>query len=243
MSHRCEAGFATETGSRRNNQDAVAVDPAEGYAVVADGMGGAPAGEVASRIAVTAVSEVLAGELPRPRSAEEHRFAVLWAIAEANRHIYEASRRAPHLRGMGTTVVILLLREGRFWTANVGDSRAYRLRDGSLTQLSRDHSLVQRRLEAGLITPEEARWQPDCNVLTRVLGTDPTVEPELREGEAAPGDVFVLTSDGVHGVLTDEAIRRAVAGRTPAAATRELVGRALAEGGRDNATAAVLRTV
>ncbi|MBE0616491.1 MAG: serine/threonine-protein phosphatase, partial [Proteobacteria bacterium] len=243
MPHHCEAGSATEKGRRRNNQDAVRVEADLGYAIVADGMGGAAAGEVASRLAVEAVSELVTARLPRVRSEEEIAALLREAIDEANRRIYAAAEETPDLRGMGTTVVLVLVRDGRFWAVNVGDSRAYRLRDRDLRQLSREHSLVQTRVEAGLITPEEALHQPDRNVLTRAAGTNPAVEPEVVQGEVEAGDTFLLTSDGVHGVLSAEALLQSASGEAPQTAARRLVAEALAQGSNDNATAAVLRVL
>jgi len=243
MPHQCEAGYATETGRRRNNQDAVHVDADLGYALVADGMGGAAGGEVASQIAVEAISAVIAARLPDVASDEETGALLREAVAEANRRICTEAEESPDLRGMGTTVVLALVRGGRFWVVNVGDSRAYLLRGRSLTQLSRDHSLVQTRVEAGLITPEQAMHQPDRNILTRAVGTNPTVEAEVVHGEVEPADAFFLTSDGVHGVLPTEAILQTAAGKTPQTAALRLVEEALAQGSTDNATAAVLRVI
>jgi protein phosphatase len=239
MPHQYKAACVTETGRRRNNQDAAHVDAKLGYALVADGMGGAAGGEIASRLAVEAISQVLEARLTT-RSDPEIGALLREALAEANRRIHDTAQGTPGLWGMGTTVVLILVRGGRYWSVNVGDSRAYRLRDRSLTQLSRDHSLVQARVEAGLITPEQALRQPDRNVLTRALGTNPFVEAEMAQGEVAPGDLFLLTSDGIHGVLSSEDIRQCVGVGSCQAAARRLVEEALARGGTDNATAAVL---
>lgn len=241
MPQLCDAAFHTATGPRPSNQDAARVDPGLGYALVADGMGGAAGGEVASRHAVETAAELLARDLPDAASADAEEALLVRLFGEANRRIHARSRTTPHLLGMGTTLVLVLVRGDRFWAANVGDSRAYLLRDRTLAQLSRDHSLVQARVEAGLIAPEEAPLQPDRNVLTQAVGTMPEVEPEVVRGETRPGDVFVLTSDGVHGVLSSGQILEAAAGHDPEAAAARLVEAALAAGTRDNATAAVLQ--
>lgn len=241
MPQPCDAAFHTATGPRRSNQDAARADARLGYALVADGMGGAAGGEVASREAVETAAELLARGLGEAASPEDERALLGRVFAEANRRIYAQAQTTPHLLGMGTTMVLVLVRGGRFWSANVGDSRAYLVRDRTLAQLSRDHSLVQARVEAGLITPEEAPLQPDRNVLTQAVGTMPEVEPEVVRGEARPGDRFVLTSDGVHGVLSPDEILEAAAGADPQAAAVRLVEAALAAGTRDNATAAVLQ--
>lgn len=241
MPQPCDAAFHTATGPRRNNQDAARVDSGLGYAVVADGMGGAAGGEVASREAVETAAELLAGGLGQADSPAAEAALLGRIFEEANCRIYAQAQTTPHLLGMGTTLVLVLIRGSRFWSVNVGDSRAYLLRDRTLSQLSRDHSLVQARVEAGLITPEEAPLQPDRNVLTQAAGTMPEVEPEVVRGEARPGDIFLLTSDGVHGVLSPGRMLEAAAGADPAAAAVRLVEAALAAGSRDNATAAVLQ--
>ncbi|MEW6486350.1 MAG: protein phosphatase 2C domain-containing protein [Thermodesulfobacteriota bacterium] len=241
MPQPCDAAFHTATGPRRNNQDAARVDARLGYALVADGMGGAAGGEVASREAVETAGELLARGLGEAGSPEAEEALLVRLFEEANRRIYARAQTTSDLLGMGTTMVLVLVRGGRFWSVNVGDSRAYLLRGRTLAQLSRDHSLVQARVEAGLITPEEAPLQPDRNVLTQAVGTMPEVEPEVVRGQARPGDVFVLTSDGVHGVLSPGQILKAAAGPDPEAAAVGLVEAALAAGTRDNATAAVLQ--
>jgi len=162
-------------------------------------------------------------------------------VIETNRRVFQKSTSDPGLHGMGSTLVVLVVRGGRFFSLNVGDSRAYLLRDGALRQISKDHSLVQERVDAGLITAEEAAHQPDRNVLTRAIGTTAEVEPHLAEDEVLPGDVFVLTSDGVHGAVEEAQLAAAGDAESPEAAVRLLVEEAVARGTRDNATAAVGR--
>jgi serine/threonine protein phosphatase PrpC len=143
---------------------------------------------------------------------------------------------------MGTTLVVLVVSDDRYHVAHAGDSRAYRFRDGQLVQITRDHSLVQARVDAGLIRPEDAGRQPDRNVITRAVGVDPDLEPDITEGEALEGDTFVLTTDGVHGVVPASRIRELTALEPPQAAAEGLVNEALRLQTTDNSTAAVLRT-
>jgi protein phosphatase len=241
MSFRYEMGCRTDAGPRPRNEDAVHVDPTRQYAVVADGMGGAAGGATASKMAVDLAVEFLerSSRNPVTDSALPDLFGSL--VRGLNDQIHDSAETTPALRGMGTTIVLVLFVGEQYCAVNVGDSRAYRIRDGEIRQLSRDHSLVQARVEAGLITAAEAPVQPDRNVITRALGIGPTVEPDFAGGELREGDVFVLTSDGVHGVLTDEAMMECVSQGSPQAIATRLVETALGRGTRDNATAAVVR--
>lgn len=238
MAYRLEMGSKSEKGRRSNNQDAVAVDPGGGFAVVADGMGGAAGGAEASRLAVEASCTLLRARLPGTQALTNLLEEV---VAEANREVHQAAEATPALEGMGTTLVVLAVKDGRYAVANVGDSRAYRLRAGALDQLSRDHSLVQARVEAGIITEEQASRQTDRNVITRAIGVGPQVQPDLAEGEVQGGDVFLLTSDGVHAFVPTEVILEAGSAAGSSAAAARLVDEALTRDSNDNATAAVVR--
>ena len=196
---------------RGRNEDAWASDPERGLAVVADGMGGHPAGHVASRLAVDAVIDFLGdGEEgsdvdPGERMAE--------AVRSANQKILERGRRMPEQQGMGTTLTVLRVDEekGRYHIGHVGDSRAYLLREGTLTPLTRDHSPLQERVDAGLLTREEARVHPLGHVLSQALGTEPRVDPQVVGGDVRPGDLFLLCSDGLNAVLPEERIEEILA--------------------------------
>jgi protein phosphatase len=236
-----EAGQHSDRGHRATNQDAVFVDPARGYAVIADGMGGPAGGEEASRIALETARELLAG-LSAPAGGGSEAEVLRRVVGEANRRIFEAAERLG-LLGMGTTLVCLIVRGGRYAVAHAGDSRAYRISGGRLAPLTRDHSLVQEQVDAGLLTPREAARHPLRNVITRAVGTDFSVEPDVLVGEVGEGDVFVLTTDGVHGAVPDSRIETIAWRDPPPLAARELVREALRLGSRDNATAAVLRAV
>ncbi len=237
MVARCEAAFHTQQGRRAENQDAARVDADGGWAVVADGMGGAPEGRRAANLAIEAAAAVLAEGCPGGGPAE----ALRRAVTEANGAVHREARTRPGCRGMGTTLVLALVCGERFAAGSVGDSRVYLLRGGALRQLTRDHSLVQLRVDAGLLTPDEALQAPDRHVLTLAVGTDAAVEPRVVEGDVEPGDLFLLTSDGVHGALTAAGIREAVEGRDPEPAAAAVAAAALAAGSTDNVTAAILR--
>ncbi|MBI5445026.1 MAG: serine/threonine-protein phosphatase [Deltaproteobacteria bacterium] len=235
-----EVGHCTDRGHRSTNQDAVLVDAGLGYAVIADGMGGPAGGEEASRLAVEAARELLAG-LGEPDTGPEPELLVR-VIREANERIFEAAERKG-LLGMGTTMVCLTVRRGRYTVAHAGDSRAYRISRGALAQLTKDHSLVQEQVDAGLLTPRQAAHHPLRNVITRAVGTDASVDADVSQGDVAHGDVFLLTTDGVHGAVPADRLQALAWGAPPQWAAEELVREALRLGTRDNATVAVVRAV
>jgi PPM family protein phosphatase len=214
---------------RRRNEDAYVVAPP--LFAVADGMGGAQAGEVAARLATAAFHEYHeADEL-----AAEQRVAAI--IQEANRRIYERARADTEASGMGTTVTAALLEGSRIVIGHVGDSRAYRLREGRLEQLTDDHSLVADLVRGGRISPEEADVHPQRSVITRALGTDPEVDIDSLAVDAQPGDVYLLCSDGLTTMVTDQEILDIV-GRAKSLehAGKDLVKAANRRGGEDNIT-------
>jgi serine/threonine protein phosphatase PrpC len=204
-------------------------------AVVADGMGGHAAGEVASQIAAqTLLLLYYQQDRPVPQALAE-------GIAAANKVIYEHGRENPECTGMGTTCTVLVIRDDQAWIGHVGDSRAYIVRDGTIHQLSKDHSLVAQLVEDGTLTSEEACVSPDRNVLLRALGTRPTVEPYLwNEGMSLlPSDVFVLCSDGLCDLVDNAQIIEAVTRHAPFEACETLIDAALAAGGHDNISVGV----
>lgn len=237
-----EAGLYTDKGPRANNQDSVRVNDALAYAAVADGMGGAAGGADASRMAVELVDWLFQRELPEARRTNTVPALLGRLFEEANRWIYQRSLSTPELRGMGTTLVVVVLTDSRCHVAHAGDSRAYRLRNGELLQLTKDHSVVQARIDAGLILPEHANQQPDRNVITRAVGVGEHVEPDFSEHEVFGGDTFFLTSDGVHGVVPADRLRELVSG-PPQSIAERLVSEALRLKTTDNSTAAVIRAV
>ena len=219
----------TDTGrKRRRNEDAYVCEPP--LFAVADGMGGAQAGEVASRLAASALRE------SRADAGGESRIVDL--IQEANRRVYERGQEDPSASGLGTTITVALVENGAVAFGHVGDSRAYLLRRGSLEQLTHDHSLVAELMRSGKLSAEEAETHPQRSVITRALGTDPDVDVDTFTIEARAGDVFLICSDGLSSMVRDETIRELVErnrGDLDAAA-RALVQAANRGGGEDNIT-------
>lgn len=229
---------------RQENEDDLLDLPDAGLFVVADGMGGHAAGEVASRMAVETLAEAMAAAAGTTEDADPGRprpDRLVPAIEEANRRIHEESSRDASRSGMGTTVTALLVDEGGWHLGHVGDSRAYLLRDGELRRLSRDHSWVQEQVEAGDLTREQARVHPASSILTRALGTDRYVEVDRRDGEIRPGDRYLLASDGLTDMMPEARLAELLgAGESPEEVVRGLVREALDGGGRDNVTAVVV---
>lgn len=233
-----EAASLTDVGLvRERNEDAFGEKSLAGgrLFVVADGMGGHAGGATASRLAVEAVEAALS-TIPRdaPRALRE-------ALEAANRSIHDESRRDPSLRGMGTTGVALLIGSGGCWVANVGDSRAYRLRDGALDQLTRDHSVVAEMVRLGVLTSAQAAVHPRRNEVLRSLGTAPDVDVDIDAVDVAVGDVFLLCSDGLSGVVDDAAIAALLVDDSAEDASRALVEAAIGQGAPDNVTVQVIR--
>lgn len=178
---------------RPNNEDAIGFVAQDGIAVLADGMGGLNAGEVASRHAVDLMLQGLSAGLPMEQ-----------AVVDANRTIFNLSQSDPELHNMGTTLVALRCVGRSLWMANVGDSRIYRYRAGELTQLTTDHSVVQQMVDSGIISPEEARVAPNRNIITRALGIEARVEVDVLQDEVADNDLYMLCSDGVTDMLSPD---------------------------------------
>jgi len=236
----------TDTGrARRNNEDAVTLDEAGRIAVLADGMGGYNAGEVASQMATERVRAELAARLgplgPLP-SESDLRSALADAVDGANRAVYDAAMSHPEYAGMGTTLVVAVFRGERLWLGHIGDSRAYRLRNGHLEQLTRDHSLLQEQIDAGLITAEQAAYSMHKNLVTRAVGVDELVELEIHDHLVQPGDLLLMCSDGLSDMLNDDQIAQML--RTSdslAELGAMLVQAANAAGGRDNIAVVLVR--
>lgn len=209
----------TDSGMQRPlNEDAVFADPAVGLAILADGMGGYNAGEVASGMATSLLAESLSQSLAFliQESAEMTDMTdvayveecLLDEISAANVSVLNAAESEPQYAGMGTTLVVSCFYNNRMSVAHLGDSRLYRLRAGRFEQLTRDHSLLQEQLDTGIITLEEARYSQNKNLLTRALGVDPVVEVEVHDFGMLPGDLVLLCSDGLTDMLVDEDIAR-----------------------------------
>ena len=227
---------------RSGNEDNFAsdADGDRGIFIVADGMGGHAAGEVASEMAVQIVMRELAGfrDLGDPNAAP----MVADALRHANRAIHDRTASEVDKQGMGTTVSVLLVSGSRYMIGQVGDSRVYLLRDGALRQLTKDHSYVQEQVDAGFLTPEQARYHPYSNVITRCVGASPDVEPDVYEGEAKVGDLFLLASDGLTGMVEDRRLQQLLLARVPAERmVHLLISEANGRGGLDNITAIVVQ--
>ncbi|MFD1711430.1 Stp1/IreP family PP2C-type Ser/Thr phosphatase [Ottowia sp. GY511] len=230
---------------RANNEDAVLIDAEHGIVVLADGMGGYNAGEVASALAVDLIVRELRQWLSvsgHRASARDVRRAMEICVDLANRQIFEAAHTHAAYAGMGTTLVMAVLRGDTLLVGHVGDSRLYRWREGTLEQVTRDHSLLQEQLDIGLITPEEAEHSGNRNLVTRALGVEDTVLLDVRELTVVPGDTLLLCSDGLNDMLSDAEIADIVgAGLTLDACATRLVGEANERGGRDNVSVALIR--
>jgi PPM family protein phosphatase len=233
----CTFHGVTDVGRvRANNEDAIKIEAAVGLAVLADGMGGYKAGEVASAMATSLISQRLRDWLASPQARDDEALpAVQASVQAANLAIFEAARAHPEYEGMGTTLVLLLLLEKVALIGHVGDARAYRLRQGQLTPLTRDHSLLQEQVDAGLVSPEWARLATYRNIVTRAVGVEPLVRLDLAEHEALAGDLYLLCSDGLHDMLNEERIATVLrqAPSLPEAA-QALIDAANEAGGRDN---------
>lgn len=224
-------GSRTDIGCLRDhNEDSLVVTPP--LFAVADGMGGHAAGEVASEIAVRVLSE-LAPEHPDVEALGR-------AIDEANRAVIQAAREGRGRQGMGTTMTAAMLEGERLVIAQVGDSRAYLLHQGKLQQLTRDHSLMADMIEAGQLTPEEARTHPQRSVITRALGSDAHLHPDIYEINVETGDRLLICSDGLSGMIFDDQIENTLRRvQDPQRCASQLVNEAIAAGGHDNVTVIV----
>jgi serine/threonine protein phosphatase PrpC len=245
------AAAATDVGLvRQNNEDNYYLDEAMGLFVVADGMGGHASGEVASKMTVDIIRDCFkgpgkdkplqVGPYRKDLSAVTNRLAS--AIRLANMAVYEASTSHGELQGMGTTVAAAQIAGNRLSLAHIGDSRIYLIRAGNIEQLTDDHSVVYEQIKRELITKEDAVRSEMRNILTRALGTTDDVEVDLEEMSLASGDMLILCSDGLTGMVDDDAILAvATAGVDPAAVCKELIAMANANGGKDNITVVFAR--
>jgi protein phosphatase len=227
---------------RSSNEDSVYCSAESGVFVVADGMGGHAAGEVASAIASEWIAERLCGAcVTMELDQVEVRFRT--AFVEAGREILRQAAENTARVGMGTTATVLLLREdGPYVIGHIGDSRAYLVRDGSISQVTRDHSWVQEQVDRGMITPEQAKNHPQSNIITRALGTEAYPTPDLYSGEVQAGDVFLLASDGLTDMVSEEHLLAILEeDDDPERSVSRLVREANLAGGVDNISALVAR--
>lgn len=225
---------------RSGNEDNYLMFPDRGVFIVADGMGGHAAGEVASEMAVRGISHDL-GSL-KGATLDESVARMTAAIRAANAAIFERTLIEHDKRGMGTTATVLVLNANRYLLGHVGDSRGYLLRDGVFHQLTKDHSYVQEQVDAGLLTPEQARVHPYSNVITRCVGASVDVAPDLYFGALQTGDVVLLASDGLTGMLEDEHLVKILKSEgDPQTWVDRMITEANRRGGLDNITAIVVR--
>jgi len=215
LSNALEVVRLTDVGQRRDhNEDSVASDIEMGLLVLADGMGGYKAGEVASEIAVLtivadlkeALLDLEPGQVDAVTGMQAESQLVLDAVANANESIFTVSQTQPQCAGMGTTLVVAMFTNNKLLAGHIGDSRMYRFRGEVLTQITEDHSLLQEQLKSGLITPEQAKVSNNKNLVTRALGIDPVVELELHEHDVETGDIYLLCSDGLTDLVEDDEI-------------------------------------
>src|SRR5215208_6328783 len=224
--------------ARENNEDSVTIDEPTRLGILADGMGGYNAGEIASGMATTFIKSELGRWLAQAgqhANAREVRRAMEICVDNANRSIFNAANSNAQYSGMGTTLVLGVFQDLRLMLGHIGDSRCYRLRATEFAQITKDHSLLQEQMDAGLITPEQAATSSNKNLVTRALGVEDAVLLEVNEHKVEPGDLYLMCSDGLSDMLDDEAIARIMALEAPLEQKSiQLVDAANANGGRDN---------
>jgi len=241
---------ATDTGRvRSHNEDSIATDADIGLATLADGMGGYNAGEVASGIAVAMIPadmrKILAGRPANLMSDPDVEKLISDQAARVNTAIYGAAQKEAQYAGMGTTLVIAFWHDNKLTVGHLGDSRLYRLRGEAFEQITKDHSWMQQQIDQGLVTKEQARTSKKKNLVTRACGIDPNVETEVHTYPTERGDVYLLCSDGLSDMLTDEDIQLTVSSlrsNLPLAA-EQLVQQANDNGGRDNISVILVRVL
>jgi len=225
---------------RSGNEDNYAVDADRRIFIVADGMGGHAAGEVASEMAV----QIVMREIKDVDDLSDGSATKMLgeALKLANRAIHDRTITEVDKQGMGTTASVLMLQGSRYLIGQVGDSRVYLLRDGALKQITKDHSYVQEQVDLGNLTPEQARYHPYSNVITRCVGASPEVEPDVYTGEARTGDIFLVASDGLTGMVDDRRLAQLLMSRAePDRKVQSLIAEANGRGGLDNITAIVVQ--
>lgn len=232
--------------TRSNNEDSVDVDEGASLAVLADGMGGYNAGEVASQMATSFVRAELGRwlrEAAVEASDQDVRRAMDICVDNANRAIFNAANSNPQYAGMGTTLVVAVFRDSRLFVGHIGDSRAYRLRAGRMQQITRDHSLLQEQIDAGLITPEQAAFSINRNLVTRAVGVEDTVLLETHEHDVLTGDLYLLCSDGLSDMLDDATMQQLLqTNDSMPSMAAALIEAANEAGGKDNISLVLVRT-
>lgn len=252
LSQALEIASHTDPGMvRSHNEDSIASVADKGLVVLADGMGGYNAGEVASGMATTVLTtelrQLLEDHAPHevdPQTGQKAALKMLQQqIAKANASIYQAAQSQPQYAGMGTTLVVALFYDNKVMVAHIGDSRLYRMRGDEFSQVSKDHSLLQEQMDAGMLTKEQAKLSSNKNLVTKALGIDPAVEPEIHEYDTQPGDIYLLCSDGLSDMVSDEDIGMTLQalGANLNLAAQQLVQMANDNGGRDNVSVILIK--
>jgi PPM family protein phosphatase len=247
-----EMAKATHTGMvRSHNEDSIAIDGEIGLAVLADGMGGYNAGEVASGIATALISSetreamirLSPHEVDAATGSPQATVLLRDIIAKANTSIFQSANSQPQYAGMGTTLVVALFCNNQITIAHIGDSRCYRQRGGKLEQVTRDHSLLQEQIDSGLLTKEAAKRSQNKNLVTRALGIEPAVEAEIHTYPAQEGDIYLICSDGLNDMVEDEDIEMTLEalGANLQLAAEQLVQMANDNGGRDNISVVLIK--
>lgn len=226
--------------TRENNEDSFAFDQATGVAVLADGMGGYNAGEVASGMATSIITSEMNRWLTEAATAatvQDIRRALEICVANANTAIYRAAHANAQYSGMGTTLVLGVFKDANLVLGHIGDSRCYRLRQGQMARITKDHSLLQEQIDAGLLTPEQAELSANKNLVTRALGVDDSVLLEVHDHVVEAGDTYLMCSDGLSDLVRDQEIAKILLMPIPAdVQAQALIDAANAQGGRDNIT-------
>ena len=242
----------TDTGIvRAKNEDTIGFDSALGLVVLADGMGGHRGGEIASSMTVDSIIETLQQSLPQINAGEideasgfsRESICLQDAVVEANQLVFQASETNPDHKGMGTTVVVLQFYNNSFSLAHIGDSRCYRVRSDKFEQITKDHSLLQELIDRGFYTPEEARKSMNKNLVTRALGIDPVVMPDIQEDIVLKNDLYLLCSDGLTDLVEDEDIYLTIKqfSANLEEAAKQLITKANQNGGKDNISVMLCR--
>jgi PPM family protein phosphatase len=247
-----EVANISDTGQKRpHNEDSAVTDAALGLALVADGMGGYKAGEVASAITAqlildevrSTISAVKNGEIDEESGLSTASLVIRDAVIKANSRVFRTAQQVPQCQGMGTTVVVVFYHGNRVSIAHVGDSRVYRLRGDEFKQITNDHSLIQELVDRGFFTPEEAAENTPKNLVTRALGIEEQVEVDVQEQDSTPGEIYLLCSDGLNDMVDDEDIHLTLSKYSAnlVEAARELVRLANEKGGKDNISVILVR--
>jgi len=237
-----EVGVKTDIGLlRKNNEDDFIINVENGIFAVADGMGGHVGGEVASFLACNLIKEALIKELVG-NSPRDILLRIQRILNWTNREIRKVGKKDPKVKGMGSTITLLLLRRLKYYIAQIGDSRAYLFRGGTLTRLTKDHSQIQELIDKGMITEKEAKDDERAHIITRCLGVEEKVKPDFYYGDLKEGDTFLLCTDGLWGLLEEREIEKILKRKKDLQTISEiLVEKAKKKGGTDNITALVVR--